>query len=392
MDDIDLMEERIEKIYSEKELKRLDKKYRKKLSIEIEQSFYNVFGALATILQLFSAMMAAGGVIELFNRFSHEVLIAVVLAVGFLICLELLKRKVYTSFNVAKLSETKTPRITYVVMVSCIVISIASSYYGTEYTVRQFAKAPILVDTAQMTLDYKIKLSESSSYWGSKVKEAKEKTTGVQRSLSRRDGTTRSKGIAIVAQLEQTTASLQDSLTKYESAIMANFSSDIRKAIVSNEQTVINHDKWCSSFGGYVALLVALSEFVVVLLVSWRCSFEERKMNFLKDTKKRKEAKDEYKELPKEPKANASYTEAKDELKTSSSNLGFQYNGKDKEGDILKAEGRQRKDRIYIALEGGQMVAETGGQIKNRYRSSSEGAKKEYYKEMYYKLEGKLLQ
>ena len=188
-----------------------------------------------------------------------------------------------------------------------------------------------------------------------------------------------------MAKLEKTSASLQDSLTKYESLVMANFSTDMRNAIAKNEKILEDHLAWCGSFGFYAAGLVALFELLVIALYFYIVDYKSRKRKYLKEIQEDKEIE---KEIPQDPKDKLVEKVSKEDSRAEPNSIGF---GR-KEGDIVAASGKKRSNRIIIALDGGRLIEATAGEIRNYRKGLSDNSDKaDYYNKMYYKLTGKML-
>lgn len=378
MDDIDKIEQSIDRLYSEAELNQLNKKFKKRFQIEVEQDYYNIFIVLVVLLQSLSAVLALGGVMELYRSFTNEGFLLVLLAFCSVIILEVAKHKIYTSFFYAKKSGTRIPKISYLVIIGLLAFSAPSSYFGSYFTVSNFAKAPTLVDTDSITNHYNTKIESVSAYWLGLESEAKEKAKDIHEKNSWKGRTSRDARDEVLA-FTTKAKSMQDSLINKKAYLLTMRDKELLQAKAENKSIITNHKEWCASFGGWLAIIVVLADFFTFGLLYWIVSFKERKRTFLKTIKERKE---QSKEEPQETYSSTKVKEHKEEIKTEPYRNSISLTRA--EGQII--EYKDKAPRILVKRADGVLVERTAGAVRN-WANSSKGKRKEHLTVLLNKLE-----
>jgi len=377
-DTIDNIEERVERIYNERELKNLNKRFQKRLQIEVEQDYYNVFFVAVLLFQSLSAVLALGVVMELWRRFTADGFVLVILAFMSVIALEFAKNRIYTKFFDVRLSGTKIPKVSYIIILGLLSFSAPSSYFGSYFTVSTFAKPPTLVSNDSIKTHYNSRLATASLYWGKLESEAKGKAKDIHNKNSWKGRTSRDARDEVLA-YDTKAKAMQDSLIKQKSYLMAMMDKELLQATKKNETTISNHKEWCKSFGGWLALIVVIADFFTFGLLYWMVGFKERKRTFLETIKERKEqAKDE----PTETYNPTKVKEGKEELKTENTRQPISLARA--EGQIVEYKGKT--PRILVRRNDGVLVERTKGSLRN-WANSSKGERKQHLNNLLNKLE-----
>ena len=373
-DNIDKVQAIIERLYDEDQLQKLQQKYRKRTEAETLKPFAIILSSLGYCLQIISALLAAGGVFLLVQKFTSAAFVFVPVAVFLLVCLEILKRTSYEAFNKQRVSGAKIGKTIVFMMIGFASFSVLSSYFGTEHTIRTFAAVPAQIDTDSILKVYESQKAESSDYWNTLGRQAALKADEIHSANSWKGRTTRSARSSVLA-FETKAKAMNDSLINQLSLLDTQKEAEIQKAKTNNEFALVKHDRWCSSFGFSVACLSIVFEFVFFLICLFLSNYDSLR---LKTQIALQEVLQEESQERKRSEEVPSIKEPKEKNQDKVQGIGFSLASKNKEGDILEGNG-SKSNRILVKKKDGSFKAYTEGALRNYYNGSSDSRKEELF-------------
>ena len=259
-------------------LEKLEKKYKFRTEAERLKPFFKIFVGLSFLLQILSALFAAGGVLLLSGKFAHSFGLIVVITIILLLIVESFKRLSYNEFNRQRNSTEKMSNTTILFCIAAASLSVSSSYINAPYTISFFSAPPELVDTSQINNNFKQQLAANIGYWAKLNNESKKAAKELKEDQTSSSGTTYWHALGTLTEMKAQQNGYKDSLVKYASVIQAANRLDINEAKTENKKRVKSSLSWVASFGSYSALASLGFEVTLFLLLLWCSNFEKREI------------------------------------------------------------------------------------------------------------------
>ena len=366
-------------LFNSERVQKIAQKYQFRTTAERLAPFRSLFVFSSYLLQVLSALLAAGGVLMLSRTFATSFAIVGGVSVLLLVLLEAAKRLSYDTLNTQRISGEP---INKTVVFFCLIFagcSVVSSKLGAPHTVEFFAVAPAKIDTAAINARFDLNEAAAVAYWQGKAEASLAEAEQIKSDANRR-GVLRSLAVAPYTKAKAAAISAQDSLLKYSAIINADRRAAINQATLADVAAFNVFASWRGSFAVWLAWLSVAFEISFFCVLWFLANYDGRllleykaataapvkddiktRLNTIKDEVK-DAIKDTFKDEVKEPVFNS-----KDGAK-----IGFNRQDKDevKDGVIIQPVPPQKLPRVQIEIDGGKVKRYTAGGLKNLIRAS----------------------
>lgn len=310
--------------------------------------------------QVNSFSLAATGVVSYlwFDMGTNGMPLMVLAVVGFAL-VEYGVDMSFVTLGAMKHDDKVVSKVVYLGLFVSLAISTPSTYYTTEYAIRLLTPSPTLIDTAAIGIEQDVLIKSDTSYWSSQRDKALFAGLAYFDAYKKKDCNDCPWRLSSAKHIQEPYRALtsevdkmQDSVNTYLARGQSAKASVIGAAISDNNERIKQHQDWCASFGGVLALVSALG---ILLLIPFRLFFEWWERKYKHDLRgyvssKVEETNTHTEGVRKEEGKGNDKVKEKAIDNEAPTPIGFAFAGS-KEGDILKGEGRKR-DRVMVEVSG----------------------------------------
>lgn len=357
-------------LFNSDRVQKIAKKYQYRTTAERLAPFRSLFVFFSYLLQVLSALLAAGGVLVLSQMFAASFVIVGGITVILLLLLEAAKRLSYDTLNTQRIAGEK---INKAVLLFCVLFagcSVLSSKLGAPYTVEFFAVAPSIADTSAIKAEAQIKATASAAYWQQLSNQAKAEADRIHAANNWRGVTSRNARPAQLAAVQRA-AAYKDSLIKSAQIIQADLRQNIKKAEATHAEQLATFRAWRSSFAFWVAWLSVAFELSFFASLWFLANYDGRLLLEFKASKE--PIKDKVKDKVKRVKDTVKDT-VKEAVFNSQDAAPIGFNKQDKvqvkDGVIIPPVPPKKAPRVQIVIDGGKVKQYTLGGLRNLIKAS----------------------
>jgi hypothetical protein len=362
-----------------KRLRQLEKGTEEKDKIELSKPYYNFLNGSTILLSIASFTLALGCIFWLQDKLDN--VFAIILLSCILFSLEPARHYLYKQFHKQRIYQTNISKVLKFLMLTVVVLTVASSFLGSAYTVAYLSKNPVSISLDSIGNNYKSLYKQDSIYWNGKVNLAAESAANFKESNSWKGRISRKAGVKeTYANLTAKKAAYSDSLTTTLARSKNTKIAALNFATVENQNTEKAYQKWCADLGFTMALLSIVFE-LLFFGISWYCAnFEKDELFFLKAYLADKQLPEAEAPAPivaapkaeaeahKAPKAEAN-TDLKQPINKAYRNATEQPKAIVKHGTVIKGEGA-KQDRIAFQKLDKSFKLHTKGTLKSAIKSA----------------------
>ena len=377
-------------------LKMLSKKQKEKTVLEEERAFYYMSKFLTKLIQIFCAALASCGVSALIGDFMADKTAVLIGTIALLCIMEYFIHKgaATTIRNHIKAVKLKVKPL--VITMILVVISVTTTFLGSEATIHYFKIAPTLISASIIEDSFNTKIALDNKKWNNKSL-AFESIANTIHINSETKGVTGWNERPAELKARTSSKEMIDSLTKHESILLAAKSKAMLEAVKTNQVTLSKHTKDKDIYTNSLKYVSIVSYVVLVALLYF---IEQHEIREKKDLEVQLKDKEDIKN----PTTESEVKDLKDGLKDYKE--GIKSEGKDKvkdkgiqivnkvqestaykAGDIKTFDHPTKKARIFVPKKDGSLKECKVSELNNWINNTSTDERKKELKSYLNKLE-----